>query len=35
MLVQVQANLTPALGGLENPLSGFALQAGYLLTLGR
>ena len=35
VLVQAQTSLTPALGGLENPLSGFAIQAGYLLTLGR
>ncbi|MFL5309797.1 MAG: hypothetical protein ACJ79H_05010 [Myxococcales bacterium] len=35
ILLQAQTNLAPALGGLENPLSGVALQAGYLLTLGR
>jgi hypothetical protein len=33
LLVQAHTSLTPALGGLENPLSGIAFQAGYLLTL--
>ena len=35
LLVQAHTSLTPALGGLENPLSGIAFQAGYLLRLGR
>jgi len=35
VLLQAHTNLAPALGGLENPLSGIAVQAGYLLTLGR
>lgn len=33
LLAQAHASLTPALGGLENPLSGIAFQAGYLLRL--
>jgi hypothetical protein len=33
VVIQAQTSLTPALGGLENPLSGIAFQAGYLLTL--
>jgi hypothetical protein len=35
LLVQAHTNLAPALGGLENPLSGIALQGGYLLSFGR
>ncbi len=35
LLVQAHTSLTPALAGLENPLSGIAFQAGYLLTLRR
>jgi hypothetical protein len=35
LLVQAQTNLAPALGGLEDPLSGIALQGGYLLSFGR
>jgi hypothetical protein len=33
LLVQAHTSLTPALGGLEDPLSGIAFQAGYLLRL--
>jgi hypothetical protein len=33
LLVQAHTSLTPALGGLENPLSDIAFQAGYLLRL--
>jgi len=35
LLFQAQTSLTPALGGLENPLSGIAFQTGYLLPFGR
>ena len=35
LLFQAQTSLTPALGGLENPLSGVAFQTGYLLPFGR
>ena len=35
VLIQAHTSLAPALGGLESPLSGIALQAGYLMTLGR
>ncbi|HYV68048.1 MAG TPA: hypothetical protein VE964_17535, partial [Myxococcales bacterium] len=34
-LVQAQTSLAPALGGLENPLSGISFQTGYLLPLSR
>jgi len=33
LLVQAQTSLAPALGGLENPLSGLSFQTGYLLPL--
>ena len=35
VLIQAHTSVAPALGGLESPLSGIALQAGYLMTLGR
>jgi hypothetical protein len=34
LVLQANTALTPALGGLENPLSGFSFQTGYLLPLG-
>jgi len=34
-MVQAQTTLAPALGGLENPLSGISFQTGYLLPLSR
>ena len=34
-LVQAHLSLAPSVGGLEHPLSGIALEAGYLLPLSR